>query len=108
MQRGDLSLVRQGGRGVVGLWEIQGTARVLSQDHHDWRGEYDQFVYCRAIDRYFKPFDDTRFFEYTDYARFKQTANELSTEDARTFLRHMHDLDHLNEQLVTRLRSELE
>ncbi|MDG5762085.1 DUF3578 domain-containing protein [Natronococcus sp. A-GB1] len=93
----------------MGIWEIAEISTVDSQEEHNWEGEYDQFVYCRALHRELdNPLDDTEFFEGRDYARFNNGANNLSDDDAETFLSHLEQHSGLTEEAADRIHLELQ
>lgn len=109
MQEGDTALVRQSGHGIMGIWEIAETAPVRTQKHHNWEGEYEQFIYCRGLERELEdPVDDTEFFEGTDFVRFNLGANELNETDSEVFLTEIRERADLTETAASRIDAELQ
>lgn len=109
MERGDTAIVRQSRHGVMGIWEVEDTAPVESQDVHNWSEDYEVFVYCRELHRELEPpLDDTEFLHHHDYVRFNAGANRLSDDDAEEFLTHILERDDLSREAQTRVVNELE
>ncbi|WP_126664349.1 HNH endonuclease [Haloterrigena salifodinae] len=109
MQKGDTALVRQSGHGIMGIWEITETVPVRTQKHHNWEGEYEQFIYCQGLECELEnPVDDTEFFEGTDFVRFNLGANELNEADSKTFLTEIKERADLTEDASRRVDAELQ
>lgn len=109
MEKGQIAIVRQSQHGVMGIWEINETAPIESQEDHEWPEDYNQFVYCRALERELEPpLKDTEFLHHHDFARFNAGANQLSNEDAETFLIHLLERPDLSQAAAVHIHEVLE
>jgi 5-methylcytosine-specific restriction endonuclease McrA len=106
MEEGHTAIVRQSEHGVMGIWEIKSTRPIVSQDNHEWPEEYEQFVYCRGLERELDPpVDDTDFLHRQEYVRFNKGANRLSEEYTEKFLKNVLERPDLSQAAATRLRT---
>lgn len=106
MEEGQIAIVRQSQHGTMGIWEIKNTRQVTSQNQHEWPDEYEQFVYCRALERELNPpIADTNFLDRQEYARFVRGANQLSDEYIEKFLTNILERPDLSQAAATRLRT---